>query len=250
MKFFRFKKDGRQVRKIRISEWILGTLLAAMAAAGGTWLFFQRPDYSLFAAVCLLPLLAFRVRRFLLMRFERRFSAQFCSALVYLSGCLTAGMRLERAIGELSESKSREYALLRPEFQRMQRLIQLNWPVEQAFAAFAERYPDRDVRLFSTALSTGAPAGMNLAELVRQITASLRLKKDTRAETEKTLNLPKYNNRIILVLPFLSVFAVRRMAASYAAGFDSPIGKIILACAFAILVLAWVLGDLLGNVRY
>ena len=129
-------------------------------------------------------------------------------------------------------------------------MLRLNWPVERVFEELAARCDHPDVRLFSTVLNAGIPAGVNLVELVRQIASTLRMKQDTEAEITRILNLPKYNNQIIMAMPVVSVVAIRYMAPSYASGFNSGVGFVFLLAACGLLGLALVLGELLGHIRY
>ncbi len=242
-------RHGR-VRKYKFHH--LATLSFALAAAVGLciWLFFQSVWMSLLLTGLVLPVIVWKVRGYLMQRFTRRVEKAFSNVLVFLSGSLIAGNRLERCIGEIAESRAPETSILQPEFERMNQLLRLNWPVERVFEDFAARYDVGDIRVFSVALSAGIPAGINLVELVRQVSATLRVKCDTEEEIHRVLNLPKYNNRIVLAMPFLSVFAMRMMAASYAASLDTGIGRVIMAVACLLLGLAVVLGDLLGQIRY
>ena len=170
--------------------------------------------------------------------------------LVSLSGSLGAGLGLERCIYELAESPSREFPVLKPQFNRMQQLLQFNWPVEYVFEDLAQRYQHPDMRTFSTALRAGIPAGINLVELVRNIAAATRMKRDTENEILRVLNLPKYNNRIVMIMPFLSVSVVRMIAPSYAASLDTGIGAVVMVAACFLLGVAFLLGEVLGKIRY
>lgn len=240
----------KRPRKYRLWELISLSILSVLFASGCVWLFFQQLWLSMLVAILLSPALVWKVRNMLGHRFDKKVEQAFCNILVVISGSLAAGSRLERCIGEISENSAPEYDFLRPEFQRMDQLIRLNWPVERVFEEFATRFESPDIRVFSTALSAGIPAGVNLVELVRRISAAIRMKCDTEAEIERLLNLPKYNNRIILLMPFVSVFVIRMMAPSYAAVLDTGIGRAIMLLASLLLAVALILGDLLGKVRY
>ena len=218
--------------------------------AGCIWLFFQRVGASLIVTGCLSPLVVWKAHCVLIHRFDQRITKEFCDMLVTLSGSLGAGLGLERCVYEIAESTGGEYPLLRTEFCRMQQLLRLNWPVEYVFEDLAQRYNHPDMRTFSTALQAGIPAGINLVELVRQISAAARMKRDTEADIIRVLNLPKYNNRIVMVMPFLSVFAVRVIAPSYAAALDTGLGAVIMVIACGLLGIAFLLGELLGKIRY
>ncbi len=240
----------KKVRKFTFHELLFLWTMSLAAVVGCCWLLFQQFGISLLVAGILSPLVFWKVRVILQARFDRRVEKEFSDILVVLAGSLTAGLSLERCIGEIADNPNSEYKLLRKEFSRMQQLIQFNWPVEYAFEEFAGRFQNGDIRVFSAALQTGIPAGINLVELVRQISAAVRMKRDTEAEITRVLNLPKYNNRIVMVMPFLSVFAVRTIAPSYGALLNTGIGGLIMGIACCLLGLAFVLGEFLGRIRY
>ncbi len=239
-----------KIRKYKYYQLLGLSGLFFCLTTGCIWLFFQRFGISLLIAVCISPLIVWKARNVLIVRFDRCITREFCDVLVTLSGSLGAGLGLERCVYELADSPGREYPLLQPEFQRMQQLLNLNWPVEYVFEDLAQRYAHPDMRTFSTALRAGIPAGINLVELVRRISAAARMKRDTEMEIIRVLNLPKYNNRIVMLMPFLSVFTVRVLAPSYAASLDSGIGAIIMIVACCLLGVAFLLGEQLGKIQY
>lgn len=248
----RIMKEIRQkkVRKFTFYELMFLWMVLLVAIIGCCWLLFQRLGISLIIAGILSPLGFWKVCKVLQARFDRRVEKEFSDILVVMAGSLTAGISLERCISEIADNPNSEYKLLRKEFSRMQQLIQFNWPVEYAFEEFAGRFQNGDIRVFSAALQTGIPAGVNLVELVRQISAAVRMKRDTEAEITRVLNLPKYNNRIVMGMPFLSVFAVRTIAPSYGALLNTGVGAFIMGIACCLLGLAFVLGEFLGRIQY
>ena len=240
----------KQVVKFSYVQLFLLSSVVLLGVYLCMWAFFQRVWVS--GIVCLIacPMVFWKLRRSLIARFNRRLEKEFADILVVFSGSLTAGLGLEACIREIAEQPSREYPILSKEFARMEQLLRLNWPVERIFEDLAERCDHPDLRLFSTVLHAGIPAGVNLVELVRQITSTLRMKQDTEAEITRILNLPKYNNRIIMAMPVVSVIAIRWMAPSYAAGLEDGIGFVILVAACCLLGFAFLLGELLGRVGY
>ncbi len=244
------KGSKTKIRKYKYHQLLGLTGTIFCLVTGCIWLFFQQLGISFMVTLCLSPLIVWKAVSILINRFDRRVTKEFCDVLVSLSGSLSAGLGLERCVYEIAESPRNEYPILQPEFCRMQKLLSLNWPVEYVFEDLARRYNHPDMRTFSTALRAGIPAGINLVELVRQISAAARMKRDTEMEILRVLNLPKYNNRIVMVMPFLSVFTVRVIAPSYAASLDTGIGAVIMIVACCLLGTAFLLGELLGKIRY
>jgi Flp pilus assembly protein TadB len=214
------------------------------------WSFFRNLWLGVLVTVLAGPFICWKIRKGLIARFDRRLEKEFADILVVFSGSLTAGLSLNQCVRDIAEQTPGEYPLLSKEFARMEQLLRLNWPVERVFEELADRCDHPDIKLFSTVLLAGIPAGVNLVELVRQVAATLRMKQDTEAEITRILNLPKYNHRIIMAMPVVSVITIRWMAPSYAAGLETGLGLILLIGACVLLGLAILLGEFLGRIRY
>jgi len=246
------KLAGRKKERYRVNKTALWgiTLLLSAAVFAGTYVLFTDTAVSLVTALILLVPVSFKVRRELERRYEKVMRKEFVSCLVSISGSLSSGVRLEQAITEIAAGESPEFARIRPEFVRMSKLIQLNLPAEKAFSELAERVPVPDIKLFSQALDYAVPSGVNLIELTRMFSSSMRIRNDVEAEISRSLNLPKYNNRIVTVMPFFMIALMRLTASDYLSGLDRGIGNIVKLIVALLIIGAVVLGELLGNIRY
>ncbi|MBR7061950.1 MAG: hypothetical protein IKI42_02855 [Clostridia bacterium] len=242
--------DGRRSYKIDpVSVWSVTILLCAAVFACAYVLFQNVVICAAVTAVLLIPVRR-KVRKEAELKYEKQVRAEFVSCLVMISGSLASGLRLEQCVNEIAAGDTREYRRLRPEFIRMSKLIQLNWPAERAFAELASRIPVAEIRLFSQALNYGVPTGVNLIELVRSFSSGVRIRNDVEAEISRTLNLPKYNNRIIMCTPFVMIAIMRITAADYLRPLESGTGFIVKTAAAAAILIALVLGELLGDINY
>ena len=242
-------KTRKKYRINMIKVWSVTIMLSGIVFLCAYILFVDTLVSLLIGALSLLPL-RLKVRREFESRYEKVMRREFVACLVSISGSLASGVRLEQCINEIAVSDSTEYSHIRPEFIRMTKLIQLNLPAERAFCELAERVPVSDIILFSQALDYAIPAGVNLIELVRSFSSGMRIRNDVEAEISRTLNLPRYNNRIITVMPFFMIALMRFTAADYLSGLDGSVGNIVKAASAAMIIGAIVLGELLGNVRY
>ena len=121
---------------------------------------------------------------------------------------------------------------------------------EDAFRVFAQRCRNREILTFSEVLAAGIPAGINLAQLIRYLSSAYRLKADVEQEIKKTLNAPKYNNRIIMAMPVCCIFLFRKIAPSYLEPLYYGSGRIVMVVVFLLLIVAWWTGTYLSNIRY
>ena len=191
-----------------------------------------------------------RVKKELQIAYENKIRKEFAACLAFISGSLASGLRLEYCIDEIALSDSPEFRNIRPEFIRMKKLVELNWPAEKAFEELARRIPSTDIKLFSLALDNGIPAGINLGDLIRNISAGMRVRNDTEAEISRTLNLPKYNNRIMMIMPFIMLAAIRKFSPGYLESLDSGIGGIIKTAAAVLIIISILLGEKIGDIDY
>ena len=229
--------------------WGITAGICALVFLSAFVLFTDAAVSAVMTALCLVPIYL-KVRKECEKAYERTVRREFVSCLVTLSGTLSSGARLEQCVNEIALGDSSEIRHIRPEFQRMSKLIQLNLPVEKAFSEFAERVPVSDIKLFSQALEYGIPAGVNLIELVRSFSAGMRIRNDVEAEITRTLNLPRYNNRVVTVMPFVMIAVMRLTAGDYLAELDTGAGLIVKMVSAAMIIFAVVLGELLGDIKY
>ena len=239
-------------KKYLINPLIIWGITAGLTAAvfGCAYILFLDLFVSaLIALGCILPL-RIKVRKEAEKRYEKIIRKEFVSCLVSISGSLSSGLRLEQCITEIALSESDEFSHIRNEFLRMSKLVSLNLPAEKAFSELARRIPVRDIRLFSQALDYAVPSGVNLIELVRSFSSGMRIRNDVEAEISKTLNLPKYNNRIITVMPFAMIALMRGTAGDYLSNLDTGTGFIVKTAAMIIIGAAILLGEVLGDIKY
>lgn len=236
---------------VRVPRWkiILGTVILCALSYACAWILFVNSVYAFIAAAGLSPFMYIFTRNSMKKRFDRKVERQFSDILLVISASLSSGMRLEQCIGEIAASKNSEFSLLKPEFVRMNKLISLNRTAVKAFEELAGRFDSPDIKMFSLALREGIPAGVNQVELVRSVSTALRLKNDTGREIERTLNLPKYNNRVITVMPFAVILIVRKMSPEYLSCLESGPGRLIMIAASVCIGAALVAGYLIGEVQ-
>lgn len=120
-----------------------------------------------------------------------------------MSASLSAGQSLVGAINDITYGEFGDYSLIQKEFNNINRLVSLNVPPEDAIYAFAKRTGSKDIQNFANAMYASISAGSNLVWLVRNASNQLRVKYDAEEEIRSILNLPKFNHRIMMLMPFL-----------------------------------------------
>ncbi len=183
----------------------------------------------------------------------RDIERQFADVMQMILSSVSVGMPVERAFGELSEGildKRHDLKLIVPEVEIINRSVGMNYSFYALLENFAERSGSSDIINLSKALSISGTMGGNVAYIIRNALANLRIKIETDKEIEHTLALPKYNHRIITCMPFLLVIMLRFVSAEYInILYSTVVGQAVVAGATIIIVIAWLLGNSICKIR-
>lgn len=221
-----------------VSSWCLSYIL------------FKSPVVS---AACMLigsPFFLKRLRTYLRGKRIRLLEQQFSQVLQQLAGSLSAGQSLENSLKEFIETDREGKKLIMAELQRVYHMLQLNYPFSYAFACFAQRSGSADIKSFAAVLQAGIPAGIDLIDVMRRISASFRLKYDIEDEIASCLALPRYNNRILMLMPFLCTGLLHLIAPAYIAVLYAGPGRWVMAAVALLLCIAGLIGERLSRIRY
>lgn len=237
-----FKLFGKELF-VYIIIYIIAAMLLARA-------FFERWMISCIITACGLPIFLLEIKKCLTTRRQARIEAEFFIMLQQVSMSLSSGSTLENAVRETIVTDRRNYKTIGEDLECVYRMLRNNYPPEDAFRIFAQRCRNREILTFSEVLAVGIPAGINLAQLIRYLSSAYRLKADVEQEIKKTLNAPKYNNRIIMAMPVCCIFLFRKIAPSYLEPLYHGSGRIVMAAVFLLLLAAWWTGKYFSNIRY
>lgn len=197
-----------------------------------------------------MPLFVIKMSRYVGKRKRYRQEAEFSIFLRRLSASLAAGMTVRNAVSEIAIHNKAEYKYLFKDIERLHRQLEYNHSVCDAFADLARRCPCDDIRLFSDCLRYGIPAGVDMVSLIRYVSSSFNIKNDTRREIMQTLNLPKYNNRVMLCAPIGCLVLIKNIAPEYISPLYEGSGRIVMVIVGLLLLFAGVMGSLISDVKY
>lgn len=233
--------------RLRTSAYVVCYVLVLAVIAH---VMFELWYVTLFAAVVFLPFSVKKASKQVCSRRIRRQEAEFSLFLRKLSASLSAGMTIRNAVGEIVMHDKSEYKYLHAELERVHKLLEYNHCVQDAFDSLARRCPCDDIRMFADCLSYGIPSGVDMVNLIRYVSSAFEVKNDTRREIEQTLNLPKYNNRIMLCAPVGCLILIKSIASEYIAPLYTGVGRIVMVVVALLLVFAAVMGSLIADVKY
>lgn len=229
---------------------VFRVIMYEMLIAAIFWIMFELGYVCVVACVIALPVSVLESRRQLFCLKQRTLNNEFSLFLRRLSATLAAGSTMTNAIREIVINGKEEYPTMYPELNRMYRKIEYNTSVTEAFEYLAQRCNTENIKLFAQCLSYAVPSGIDLVNLIRNISASFNVKNDTQRDIERILNLPRYNNRIMLIAPVFCLVLIKNIAPEYVEPLYNGGGRLVMVFVMIFLLGAALLGRLISNVNY
>ncbi len=173
--------------------------------------------------VVVIPRIVFGILR---KRRENAFLDEFPSALDMISRGLKAGMTISSCLVQISESAKEP---VRGEFSYVIDRQKVGMSLSESLRKMPDRIDLMEVRFFAIALEIQQKTGGNLAEIVENISAVIRGRREMRAKIKALVAEAKVSSIIIAIIP-LGFAAMGYMSdpESYGKFVTEPIGKILL----------------------
>lgn len=234
-------------------DWIVFTLVLVGISVMFGLVLFESVRIGIMFSLASSPYVFGRLKKYFKKRRLEALERQFCDALHLMSASLAAGMSFTGCINEIANgdlSVDGSLRLVQREFVHIQRLIALNISPEEAVDAFAKRTGSRDIQNFSNALFESLQAGGNLVQLVRNSASALRVKYDSEDEIRSLLNLPRFNHRIMMVMPFALILMMKVIAPGYVEPLYLEGARWILFLVAFLILLSWYVGEMISDIRF
>lgn len=214
------------------------------------WLLFENILVCCILILTGLPFFVILLKRYLEKKKQSIIEMEFYKMLGSVSASMASGMILENALKETIIVDKKEYKILSSDFEKMYRMLQNNYTIEGAFKLLAQKYNNREIKTFCDVLSAGRPTGIDMTALIRYMSSAYRTKADAYSEIVRILNAPKYNNRLIMAMPFVCIFIFRQMAPSYMSSLYTHTGNMIMLFVSILIIFSCWLGEKIGNINY
>ncbi len=211
---------------------------------------FARWDISFLLMLCTLPVFLKKIKIYIRKKRQEKIEKEFYKLLSHISVTMSSGSSLKSAIKEAALLGKKEYKVLWKELESSYRMLQNNYSPEYVFLSLAKKTDNHEIKTFSEILSVGIPAGINLTGLIRWLSSAYRMRFDTESEIARILNAPKYNNRIMMIMPVVCIVLFKQIAPSYMQPLYSGAGRIVMIAVFVLVLFAWLIGDKLGDIEY
>jgi len=172
---------------------------------------------------------------FLQRRRQDKFNEQLTGMLQLLSNSLKTGYPLDRALETVANKSQRPIST---EFERVATEITLGTPVEDALSALLLRINSPDLEFIVTAILLHTRVGGNLAEVLDNISDTLRDRLQTKRDMSVLTAQSRASATIITGLPILLAFGLFLFVPGYFAPMTSTLlGYILLGIAAGFVVI-------------
>jgi tight adherence protein B len=187
--------------------------------------FFLALAMAVFAAV--FPMLLIRNSK---LRRRRKFSGQLEEALITMTSSLRAGFSLLQTLDALQQETS---APLASELRQTLREIRFGLPTEEALKNMTRRVQCDDLELIVTAINIQHQVGGNLAEVLDNITHTIRERIRIKGEVRTLTAQGRISGTIVALLPlFLATFLLIVNPSYLLVLFRHPLGLALTGAAF------------------
>ena len=249
-------RSERNYKRYRDKELVLlcAVLPAAAAFFAAGYIFSENLYVSVGFSVVGVPVFLSEFIAWRRRRVSSRLEEQFADVLQAVLASLSSGQTIDQAFLDLAESsagKRADIKMVMREVRIINQKVLMHYSFYEAFEDFAVRSGNQDIKNISEALKITGMRGGNLVFLVRNALANLRVKIETDREIRHTLALPRYNHRILTVMPFFLIFMLKTISYEYIQPlYVTGAGQIVSVCTAAAVLLAWILGDRICRVKF
>jgi len=188
--------------KLRVSEYLVLTMLAAIAGAGAAFYFFDGTTAAKAFLAAIGFLVGSRVPRIMINRAAKKrvltFSEQLGDMLNLWVNALRSGYSVLQGMETIATEMPNPIA---KEFERVVQEVRLGLSVEQALDNMYQRVPSEDLDLVITAVNIQREVGGNLAEVLDSISFTIRERVRIKGEVRVLTSQGRASGWIITLLP-------------------------------------------------
>lgn len=246
--------DGSIEKISKVSSMIVFSIIYFFLISSYFYLILQDFTACMIIAVIVYPYAFFSFKRYIVEQRIKKTEIQFGEALRFISASLSAGVTIENSFYEFvmktENYNKKDLSIIVKEFRKITNSMDMHESISVAFDKFAERSGSSEIKVFAIALKQVCISGGDIVSLVRNTSASLRIKRETEDEIELVLAGPKYNHRVITVMPVFIIFLMRFISPEYVETMYVGYGKVVAVVAAILIVIAYFIGGKLSDIRF
>ena len=253
LKVFRKETEGDLYRIKPIVCILFGALLFA-AVSAGSYIISANVVLSIIAGAIAVPLFTGRFIKYLRMKKKKEIEKQFIEAMQLILAAVSAGNSVEQAMRSVCEDYRNggtvNIGAIAGELEAVCGKAGMLYRFYDELTLFALKTESEDIISCVKAMSIVGLRGGNMTYVIRYALGNLRIKFETDAEINGALALPKYNLRIITVMPFALVLVIKEMSKGYMdALYATRYGTAVSAGVIALIAAAWIFGSKLCEIE-
>ncbi len=209
---------------------------------------------SLIAAATVTPFFVRSYKKAAKERKKKRIEKQFLEAMQLVLSAVSAGNSVEQAMVSVLENQEKGHSSsigdIAMELDSVCRKTGMLYRFYDELMLFAVKTESENIISCVNAMSIVAVRGGDMTYVIRNALANLRVKFETDDEIMRALSLPKYNLRIITVMPFALVLLIKNMSEGYMdALYETNYGLAVSIGAMTVIAGAWLFGSKLCDVK-
>lgn len=159
-----------------------------------------------------------RMKNEKLVQQKRELAVQFRSMVESISNSLSAGYSLEKSFVEAQRDLLLVYSekdMILVELRGLLTGVQMNIPIEQLLTAFGTRSGVDDIANFANVVTVAKKSGGNLVRIIQKTMNSISDKLAVEEEIETMIAAKKYEQKIMMIMPYGIIFYLRITDAAY-----------------------------------
>lgn len=179
-------------------------------------------------------------------RRKQELGRQFLTGMQGVSNALAAGYSIENAFGQALLEVKKVYGmegLIVKEFTVIVTQLSLNRTVETLLKDLADRSDEQDIKNFAEVFAAAKRSGGDLISIIRNTTASISQKEETRQEIEVCIASKKLEQNVMSLVPLFILAYVGISSPGFLdVMYHNGLGIIIMSFCLILYFLAWLLG--------
>lgn len=217
----------------------------------GGYILTEKIGISCLLASLITPFLTIEYGKKYIEKIKRNSEKQFGEFMQLVLTSVSAGKSIEQAFSEVLEDNEKSFKLIRRELEILNRRTSMHFGFYDELIDFSAKTESRDIMNLAYAIKIAGIKGGNLPMIIRNSLAALRVKLETDNEISQTLALPRYNHKIITVMPFALVLMIKSISKDYIdVIYNTRAGFWVVICVTLAMLLAWLLGNALTNISF
>ena len=177
---------------------------------------------------------------------EKKFKGQFIVAVTIQTNLLSVGYSIENAIKEVIRELEMLYgrdSICIKEYIRIEHLLSVNLPIEQALSEMAVRINNLDVQNFVTVFSAAKRAGGDTVSIMNETVRQMSEGLETEKEIDTVISSGKLEFKIMCTVPFVILLYMRFAFPEFMKIlYGNILGALFMTICLVVYICAYIIG--------